>query len=194
MPQAIRCTQGGITLELPPIELHFVLQLLAQVHELLALDEPESEPDSLAQLVGIGTATTLPEDPALARLLPDAHPNDPVAAAEFRRYTELGLRQRKRDGLAASRAALDRPHPVELATEQAQTLLVALTDVRLVLASRMGLESEADHDRIAAQVQAEADFAPDEPGGSQLGFLSAMYDFLTWLQEGLVQALARTAG
>ncbi len=37
-------------------------------------------------------ADTIPEDPVLARLLPDAYRDDPEAAGEFRRYTEPALR------------------------------------------------------------------------------------------------------
>ncbi len=47
-------------------------------------------PDDLAALEAMlyppGAAQT-PEDPVLARLLPDAYSDDPEAAGEFRRYT-----------------------------------------------------------------------------------------------------------
>ncbi len=36
-----------------------------------------------------------PRDPALERLLPPAHREDEAVAAEFRRLTEQGLRERK---------------------------------------------------------------------------------------------------
>ena len=45
-----------------------------------------------------GPAATprLPEDPVLARLLPDAYADDPEAAGEFRKYTESSLREAKK--------------------------------------------------------------------------------------------------
>ena len=39
----------------------------------------------------------IPDDPALQRLLPDAHRDDPEVAAEFRRFTERSLREGKVD-------------------------------------------------------------------------------------------------
>ena len=38
-----------------------------------------------------------PDDPVLARLFPDAYEDDGEAAGEFRRYTEMGLRDGKRE-------------------------------------------------------------------------------------------------
>jgi hypothetical protein len=60
--------------------------------------------------------------------------------------------------------------------------MVALTDVRLVLAERIGVHTEEDSDRLR-EVAAYAD--PDEP----IVYASAVYDFLSWLQEGLAEAL-----
>ena len=65
-------------------------------------------------MVGIGTATVEPADPALARLLPSAHRDDDEVAAEFRRYTEQGLRARKRAGLELARQTLGRDGALEL--------------------------------------------------------------------------------
>ena len=42
--------------------------------------------------------TSAPEDPVLARLFPTAYPDDEEAAAEFRRFTEGGLRDGKAGG------------------------------------------------------------------------------------------------
>ena len=39
--------------------------------------------------------TMAPEDPVLARLLPDGYRDDPEAAGEFRKYTEPSLRSAK---------------------------------------------------------------------------------------------------
>ncbi|MGL5829409.1 MAG: DUF2017 domain-containing protein [Angustibacter sp.] len=171
---------GQLRLEIAPAARELFAGLLDQVHSLLTPDGDAAADaaDELAAMVMIGTATTLPSDPAVARLLPDAHRDDPQAAAEFRRYTEPSLRERKRAGLRLARACLE-ADPITLTPEQAQAMVVALTDVRLVVATRMGLTTEADHERLAALARAD----------EQLAFLLHAYDFLTWLQESLVAAM-----
>ena len=123
-------------------------------------------------------------DPALDRLLPDAHRGDDAVAAEFRRLTEEGLRQRKSSNLdlAMDRIASASGDLVELDAAQAPAFLTALTDVRLLLAERMGMRTEEDADRLHAAMEVMGD---DDP----LGYAMAWYDFLTWLQETLTQAL-----
>ena len=62
-------------------------------------------------------------------------------------------------------------------------MVVALTDVRLVLGERLGLRTDEDLDELEAQV---ASLDDDDPAVYAL----AVYDFLTWLQETLAHALA----
>lgn len=126
-------------------------------------------------------------DPALDRLLPTAHRGDDQVAAEFRRLTEEGLRQRKSGNLdvalraleAAGAASGDR---VVLDAEQAPAFLMALTDVRLLLGERMGMRTEEDAARLHDAMETIAD---DDP----LGYALAWYDFLTWMQESLTHAV-----
>lgn len=132
-----------------------------------------------------GPADGAPEDPAIARLLPDANPDDPQAAAEFRRLTEHGLRARKRSTLARARQALDRDPPVILDQAEAQAVLKGLTDVRLVLAERLGLRTDEDADLLHVALRQATD--ADDPWT----IMAAIYDTLTWWQESLVSALAR---
>jgi electron transfer flavoprotein alpha subunit len=115
-------------------------------------------------------------------LLPTGHKGDEQVAAEFRRLTEQDLRRRKSDNLQVAIGALraadaDR---VVLTKVQADALLVALTDTRLLLGERLGLQTEEDNDRLHAL--AEQDDGP-------LGAAVSVYDFLTWLQETLAGAL-----
>lgn len=126
----------------------------------------------------------LERDPALGRLLPTANRTDDEAAAEFRRLTETGLRQRKASALAVASAALrhDDGDKVRLSEPEARAFLVALTDVRLVLGERMGLRTDEDIDTLEATA---ADLDPDDP----LAYALAVYDFLTWLQETLASAM-----
>lgn len=129
-----------------------------------------------------GQATN--RDPALDRLLPTAHRGDDEIASEFRRLTEEGLRQRKSGNLdiAAQRLAAAHEDRVVLDDKQAPAFLMALTDVRLLLGERMGMRTEEDAQELH---EAMATIADEDP----LGHAMAWYDFLTWLQESLTQAL-----
>jgi hypothetical protein len=119
-------------------------------------------------------------DPALIRLLPDAYPGDPGASAEFRRFTAGGIAERKAlnariviECLARSDASrVD----VALDDTQATAWLRCLTDIRLVLAARLGIVQDGD----------EGDVHDEE---SQLR--RAIFDWLGLVQESLVLALAR---
>ncbi len=77
-------------------EAHVLINLTEQLLELLAEGDGQShQVDPLLHLVGISSADSLPEDPVLRRLLPNAY-DDERAAGEFRRYTEHGLREKKK--------------------------------------------------------------------------------------------------
>jgi hypothetical protein len=167
---------------------------MEQTHELLAPvpRDPTGDPfEDLVSRLGLPPLTDLddedsqaPRDPALERLLPSAHRQDPELAAEFRRLTEYGLRERKAANLAMAISALQDADAdkVMLDREQAQAMVVALTDVRLLLGERLGLRTDDDADDLQGRLEAASQ---DDP---QL-YLAAYYDFLTWLQESLIQAL-----
>jgi hypothetical protein len=105
-------------------------------------------------------------------------------AAEFRRLTEDGLRSRKAANLSTAIAALSglEDQKVSLDQEEALALLVALTDVRLVLGERLGLRADEDFDLLEEKARS---LPNDDPAVYAL----AVYDFLTWLQETLAHAL-----
>lgn len=125
-----------------------------------------------------------PADPAVRRLLPDAHHDDPQLAAEFRRLTGDVVRDRK---LAHLRRAIDlvaattgtTMHPTE---EQAVSLLISLTDIRLVLAERLDLHTDEAAESLSDRL---GDMDPDDPRFP----LALAYEFLTWVQETLATAL-----
>jgi hypothetical protein len=123
-------------------------------------------------------------DPALERIFPTANREDDQIAAEFRRLTEEGLRSRKSANLTTAIQALSGIEDQKISLEQPQALalLIALTDVRLVLGERLGLKRDDDVDLLEEQVSA---LPPDDPAVYAL----AVYDFLTWLQETLAHAL-----
>ena len=141
-----------------------------------------SADDQVPELSG---SSPRPRDPALDRIFPTANREDEQLAAEFRRLTEDGLRARKAANLTTAITALSAIEDQKISLEQPQALalLVALTDVRLVLGERLGLRHDDDFDLLEEQVSGLED---DDPAGYAL----AVYDFLTWLQETLAHALA----
>jgi Domain of unknown function (DUF2017) len=155
-----------------------------------------------------------PEDPAVRRLLPDASRDDDAVAAEFRRLTDADLRSTKIERLrdvwtaltgpqdAVPGAGIDDDDDFAVPRDRAQALAAGLTDVRLVLADRLGLETEADADRLYESLEAQAaaheedvdDADDDRPAREILAqevraYLGSVYAALTWLQESLMAVL-----
>ena len=85
-------------------EADLLRSLASQIVELLRNERAEPPTPSAdpfeALMAEFSGATTIPEDPVLARLFPTAYPDDEEAASDFRRFTEGGLR----DGKAAASA------------------------------------------------------------------------------------------
>ena len=120
-----------------------------------------------------------PDDPVLARLLPDGYRDDPDSAGEFRKYTEPALRSAK---YQAAQEMLDTlPEEggrIRLTAEQALSWLKALNDVRLALGVRLGVTEEFEEQWSRLK--------PDDPQWTA-------YEVYAWLgavQESLVQALS----
>jgi hypothetical protein len=122
----------------------------------------------------------IPDDPVLARLLPDAYQDDPAAAGEFRKYTESSLREAKK---YFAHSMLDTLPPsggrVKLTGDQARDWLRALNDVRLMFGVR--LEVTEDFEEQLASL------APEDPRIAAF----EVYGWLGAVQESLVRALAR---
>lgn len=181
MARRFRRTRKGITLGLDDTEVELMARLFNDVAQMVAPVVADDE-DPLIAMVGISADARTPDDPALARLLPDATRDDPDAAAEFRRFTERGLRARKQEALRTASASLAGGGSVVLDDAEAGAWLTSLTDVRLVLAERLGLRTDADAEALHRELDdAEMDDAR--------AWLAAVYDFLTWLQEGLAEVL-----
>ena len=202
-----RHTSGGATARFAAGQAAIIRDLVGQVVELVGGDAQADDPvlgpedvatasqrwredgqvgaDELAAMTGmtdnpeVAADAELPDDPVLARLLPDAYSDNPEASDEFRRYTEPGLRSGKaaaaRTVLATLPASGGR---VRLTEPEAQAWLRALNDVRLALGTRLGVTDDFDE-----QV---ADMAPDDPRSPYVG----VYQWLAYLQESLVQALS----
>ena len=138
-------------------------------------ETPDQDP--LAALVGMPTGDPqAPEDPALARLLPDAYGDDPAADREFRRYTDADLRARKRaDAEVVARMLPEVGGKVLLDRDEADSWLGLLNDLRLVLGTRLEVTEDLDEDALAAD-------------DARLPALQ-LYAWLGWLQESLLSCL-----
>ena len=174
-----RPTSGGVTARFAAPQARIVRDLVAQIAVLVGGEEQAGQRDELAAELGLSDSTGLPEDPVLARLLPDGYTEDPEAAGEFRRYTEQGLRDGK---VAAARTVLDtlpaRGGRVRLTEADAQAWLRALNDVRLALGVRLGVTDEFDD--LSAEI---------DPGDPRSAYVW-VYQWLAFLQESLVDALS----
>ncbi len=179
-----RNRHGEIWLHLPQDDRTLLDSLLEQLRLMLAPDDDAAPggapPDPLVDFVGIDPTAVRPADPALARLFPDAYA-DPQEADEFRRFTQRDLRAQKVRNVETAHATLQRRNPTRLAPEEQQAWLGALNDLRLTLGTRLGVtEDPIDLD----------DRDAEDPGTT----MYLVYDWLTYHQDRLVQALARSLG
>jgi hypothetical protein len=150
---------GTVSAKLAAVEAAMLTDLAGQLIEILDDRSP-------------GT-----DDPAVLRLLPDAYPDDQEASSEFRRFTADGLAERKSANANAvieslADVAAGRTKTLRLDQPAIQAWLRSLTDLRLTIAARLGIET--DDDRAAS----------DDPLGD-------VYDWLGYVQGTLVDALDR---
>lgn len=208
---------GGYRSQLTETERRVIARLVADVALLLGTplsaddadvrSEPASDEEILAALdfdpaddpsggrYEAAPSPEAPEDPALARLLPPAS-EDAELAAELRAMTESTLRGQKAERLAriwrtlhgAGSGAEDIDVRILAGTEG--EWLAALTDIRLVLAARLGIEDEADVERWRNQTLEEDADQESEVTAA----MATMYNALTWWQESLLQAVVRRGG
>jgi hypothetical protein len=120
--------------------------------------------DQYIEVVG----TDAGADPAHTRLFPAAYRDDDAAAEEFTRYTRSGLVDRKAANAAQVSLALDE-ETVRLSSDDAARWLPLLTDLRLVIADRLGIRVDDDE-------------VPDTPAGE-------VYAWLGHLQESMITLL-----
>jgi hypothetical protein len=188
-----RRRRGGAVATFTGFEADLLRSLASQLVELLRNEVAAPHPgdDPLEQMLDFSGPTTEPEDPVLARLFPNAYPDDPEAAGEFRRYTEGTLRDSKaRAAVEVIETLEEAGLPVELAedglvvdveldAEATGTWLRSFTDIRLALATRLGIEDD-DEDYWAA-------LPDDDPRAHVFD----IYQWVGYLQETLVAAVMR---
>ena len=173
---------GHIAIQMEDPEQTIITTLLADVSQLLSADLPEPDDDPFLRLVGHldpDQDVQRPTDPALLRLLPDADSSDPQRSAEYRRLTERDLRESKLHSIRIALHSLGQhPGPISLDSTAAGAWMRALTDVRLVLASRVGITTDEDAERL---------LGGDADGSETSEAILSLYELTTWLQEHLTQ-------
>ncbi|HLT83755.1 MAG TPA: DUF2017 domain-containing protein [Phototrophicaceae bacterium] len=200
--RAFIAVPGGWACELEHAELRILARIVADTAELLGSDirgredtepEPAPEPISgddavLAALDWDPAAGQPPRDPALARLLPPASRDDEELAAELRSLTEGPLRATKVEQLRVVHSTLEASSGlVVVRAGEERAWLAALTDLRLVLASRLGIETDEDAERVYER----AGTATPQTAGEELdAALTSLYAALTWWQESLLEAMS----
>ncbi|MBO1805626.1 DUF2017 family protein [Leucobacter ruminantium] len=150
--------EGGLRMVLQHDEAAMLNQLVTQLVQLLQSHSSTAlDPDPLFASLEVGGSDAKPEDPALARLFPDAYEGDDESG-RFRQVTEQGILNRKlQDALEVTSALGLGGDPfseadveVELPSAALPAWARTLTALRLAIAARIGLEHESDHARLEA--------------------------------------------
>jgi hypothetical protein len=112
-----------------------------------------------------------PDDPAVRRLFPPAHA-EPENEEQYRSLVRDQLVAGRAKALVTVRETLGKE---KLNAEETEAWLRALNDLRLVLGTRLDVSEDVDWEEIDVH----------EPRGRDL----AVYAYLSWLQEQLIEAL-----
>jgi hypothetical protein len=182
---SFRPVPGGAAAFFEQAQAGVIRSLVSQIAELVSADSdgPQASDgggatDELEAQLGLSSHVDLPDDPVLARLLPDGYTDDADASAEFRRYTEESLRSGKISSAQAVLASLPSTGgEVRLSEPECQQWLRALNDVRLALSVRLGITDEDDD--LAEHL------AVDDPRSAYVW----VYQWLAYLQDSLIDAL-----
>ncbi len=153
-------------------------RLVEEVRGMLAARTGDNPADELAVLTGIRTGpSTRPDDRVLARLLPDFTTEDADLAAGLRSLHEPALIEAKDSAAALVLATLPAAGGrIELTADQADGWLAALNDVRLALGTALDVSEDMPDE-----------LPEDDPRATHVG----IYHWLTFVQDGLVQARMR---
>jgi hypothetical protein len=165
-----------------------------------AVPDTSAPNDVLAYLASLENHLAEPDDPALLRLLPNAAPTDREVADEFRRLTESDLRSLKTSRLRRVWEDLSRDDPEwTVPLDHALGVAAALTDLRLVIASRLGLVTDEDADLLRDELEiASGALDNGAPEGLEVDrervWLGMLYQALTWLQDSLIACVVDQKG
>jgi hypothetical protein len=112
------------------------------------------------------------DDPSVFRLFPSAYPDDPERDKEFSQLMRDDLLAHHRAGLETMEATVD---ATRLDNEQMEAWLSAINQLRLVLGTRLDITEG---------------LTPEVPRDDPRGPLLAVYHYLSWLQDQVVDALS----
>jgi len=174
-----RKRDGAVEVRLEEVEAAVLTSVATDLLELLG-EAAAVDDDPLVAMVGLPSGPVdRPEDPALARLLPDAYGDDEQASADFRRYTDGDLRAGKRahaGALLASLAPFAEGGRLMLDRAGQDAWLGCLNDLRLVLGTRLDVDEDTELDAISADPRQQA---------------LQIYGWLGLVQESLLEAMSR---
>jgi hypothetical protein len=148
------------------------VRLVLESEEAMLLSELADQVDSVLLL---GEA----DDPALGRLLPNAYPDDAAASQDFTRYTRDSLVDGKRQAAQSVRDATaveegdEGVVQIELDQAEAWGWLTFLTDLRLILAERVGIIEEGE----------------DAASETRDDYLRAAYEWAGFVQGSMLEVL-----
>ncbi len=158
----------------------------AQLPEAPAQDNDSPTDAAFWDLVGSLTDDAVHvdlSDPAVQRLLPDARSDEESESGseQFRELAQDDIRQHKIADLQRAYALLQ-SGSLMLSHMEAEAFSRALNQVRLVLSSRLNIDNEHDAERVhqIGSVEQATDVE---------SYMALLYNFVSWLQETLMQAL-----
>ena len=174
-----RTATGRVVLRADKVERGLLASVARQVIDLVKPEEMPEDADPLAAALGWTEEDVGPsDDPAVARLLPNAYA-DEAESADFRRFTERDLRQTKVQHATTVLEEIERSGE-KITVGSPESWLGTLNDARLAIGTRIQI-SEDNHEELAG-------LSEDDPRAG----LFHVYDWLTFLQESLVRCLDPT--
>jgi hypothetical protein len=174
-------TRKGLVVHLDADERRLVSSIAQQVVDLVATPPAPADEDPLVAMVGIDVSAQRSDDPAVARLFPDAYSDDDEAALEFRRFTERDLRAGKVHNARVVIESCGRSSGMLMliTDESAMSWLGFLNDARLTIGTRLGITDDS-RDEFDQMDNSDPRFA-----------MAQIYDWLTYLQDSLITSLSR---
>ena len=175
----VRLPDGAILLRLGENERSIVRALVDDLRAIVGDETPtpglwEADVDDEAEDDAPPDASFAPADadPVVARLYPDARPDDPDWSTTFRALTRADLDDARRENIAVVEDTIESR---TLDDGQAEAWLHVLNDVRLVLGTRLGVTDEDER----------APLDPEDPEAAA----KVVYAYTGYLESQFVDVL-----
>jgi len=138
---------------------------------------PEPERIVLRKLAGELEELLPGDDPSLERVFPPAYPDDPEANEEYTRLMRDDLVEQRVEAVRTFQRTLDARR---ISEEQLVAWMSSINDVRLVLGTKLEVTEETYF----------RDIDQDAPHA----YHHAIYHYLGWLEEQIVEVLTQSMG